>query len=169
MSPAGAVLILCACIAAARCLVWEQRQRLDALHELAAALERLYAELSLRATGLPELAETFAHESRGAAARFFSALCEEMEHLGERPFSAIWEQAARGALPELGREDLNGFCRLGETLGRYELREQLTAIELCRASLERSAALLADRLPERRRLAYGLLCAAGTLLCIILM
>lgn len=169
MSPAGAVLILCACLAAAGCLVWEQRQRLEVLRDLAAALTRLHAELSLRATGLPELAAALARESRGATARFFSALCEEMEDLGERPFSELWEEAARFSLPELGREDLESIYRLGETLGRYELREQLAAIELCRASLERSAALLADRLPERRRLAYGLLCAAGALLCIILM
>lgn len=169
MSPAGAALILCACLTAAGLLTCEQRQKLNALRDLSAALERLQAELSLRATGLPEISATFAKECRGAAARFFRALCEEMADLGERPFSAIWEGAARSALPELRGEELDVFCRLGETLGRYELQSQLAAIELCRSSLERDAALLADALPERRRLAFGLLGAAGALLCIILM
>ena len=81
----------------------------------------------------------------------------------------LWEEAAAEALPELSAADRAALGRLGQTLGRYELGEQLAALALCRSSLERSAALLSDALPERRRLAFGLLGAAGALLCICLL
>lgn len=168
MSPVGAALILLACLAAAWRLTQEQTKRLRALQELSAALERLGADMSLRLTGLPELTEALAQSAPGAAGRFFCTLREALSELGEKPFAVLWAETLRSALPELGREELDALLRLGETLGRYELNEQLAAIELCRAALERGAALLRDALPERRRLAYGLLGAAGALLCILL-
>lgn len=169
MSPLGAALILLGCLGAAGRIVRGQRQRLSALSELSRALETMHAELSLRAAGLPELTKELAQSGRGAAGRFFAALEGRLRRLGDEPFSALWEEAAAEALPELSAADRAALGRLGQTLGRYELGEQLAALALCRSSLERSAALLSDALPERRRLAFGLLGAAGALLCICLL
>ena len=169
MNILGAALILLGSLAAAGRLIGEQRKRLCALRAVSAALERLRAELSLRAAGLPELTELLAESSDGAAGRFFSALRETLPRLGEHSFSELWAGCVSHALPELSDEERAALRRLGETLGRYELSEQLTALERCRGILTENADALAAALPEKRRLAFGLLGAAGALLCICLL
>lgn len=169
MTPVGAVLILLAGLSAAWRLTREQDKRLRALRSLALSLQHLHAELSLRLTSLPELAELLAQTAQGTAGRFFSTLYEKLQELGEKSFVLLWQESAQSALPELSGEDRAIWLRLGETLGRYELEEQLSAIELCRAELEYRAKALAEALPGRKRLAYGLLGTAGALLSIILL
>lgn len=168
MSPIGAVLILAACVLAALRMVREETARLQTLRELSAALARLQAEMSLHLTDLPRLAQSLAGESTDRAGRFFAELYAKLDMLGEKSFSQLWEESVSETLPELGTENRAVFLRLGQTLGRYELGEQLAAIEECRTALDRSASRLAQSMPERRRLAFGLWSAAGALLCILL-
>ena len=169
MSYLGAALILLGSLAAAGRFIEEQRRRLCALRDMCAALERLRAELSLRAAGLPELTKLLAESSDNAAGRFFSALREALPQLGEHSFSELWTGCVSMTLPELSDVERTALRRLGETLGRYELSEQLGALERCRAALMESVESLSEALPEKRRLTFGLLGAAGALLCICLL
>lgn len=168
MSLIGAVMILAACVLAAMRMVREETSRLRTLRELSAALARLQAEMNLHLTDLPSLAKSLGGECSDRAGRFFAGLSAKLDKLGEKSFPQLWAENVRELLPELEAEDREAFLRLGQTLGRYELDEQLAAIERCRATLDRSASQLAQCLPERRRLAFGLMSAAGALLCILL-
>lgn len=167
MSAAGAALILLASLGFALSLVRTKKRSLETLRGMDAALERLYAELSLRQTSLPELTELLANDASGTAGAFFRKLDALLSQLGERPFSALWREALR-TLSELDGAELDALERLGGALGRYALDEQLAAVADCRARLGRGLRARGDGLKEQKRLAYGLCLAAGFLLCILL-
>lgn len=164
---AGAALILLASLGFALGLVRTKKRGFEALRALDEALERLYAELSLRQTSLPELTALLAQSASGAACAFFRTLDELLSELGERSFSVLWHEALK-TLPELDGAELDALERLGGALGRYALDEQLAAVADCRARLGRSLRERGDSLKEHRRLAYGLCLTAGFLLCILL-
>lgn len=168
MSPFGAVLILMGSLGCAWNMSREEKQRLQTLRELSAAVSALGAELSLHLTDLPQLTGLMAERAPGDAGRFFTLLAGRMEMLGERSFSSLWQEVARETLKHLDGDSLAVFLNLGDTLGRYEVGEQLAALEGCRTALDRAAEELSAALPDRRRISFGLWSAAGALLAILL-
>ena len=163
MNLCGAALVLLGCLYGAVSMTREQKRRVAALREMDAALERL------RLSGLPDLTALLAGSSHGAAARFFTCLHGLLSELGNKPFHVLWETAVERSLQELSAEDRSELLRLGECLGRYELAEQLKALDACRAQLGRSIEARRSGLTDQRRLIFGLWLAAGGLLCIVLL
>ena len=165
----GAALVLLSALSAAHCYSAGTARRVAALREMDAALAHMRAELSMRLSTLPELAALLAESEHGTAQQFFSALESALAHLGEESFPALWRKCVNEQLNALRASERDEMLRLGESLGRYELGEQLSALDLCRAQLNTSAEHAASALPDQKRLAYGLSAAAGGMLCILLL
>lgn len=165
----GAALIIAALIIGALCYLKQRRERMKLLEQLSAALNSAAGELSLRALPLPMLFGCLAGRTQGAAAEFFSALCDGMDRLGDENFFAVWDRTAKEKLPGLMPDEREELGRLGAVLGRYELERQLEALHACAAAFD--AALLRARqdYPNLRRLALGLSACAGFLLIILLL
>lgn len=164
----GAALIIAALSLGALSYLKQHRERMRLLEQLSAALDMAVGELSLRALPLPRLFELLSGRTQGAAAEFFSALCEGMDRLGDENFSTLWDEAATGKLPGLMPEEREELMRLGAVLGRYELERQLEALHACSAVLGDALCRTRRDYPERRRLALGMSACAGALMIILL-
>lgn len=164
----GAVLIIAALSLGAINYLKQRRERMKLLEQLSAALNTAAGELSLRALPLPRLFELLASRTQGAAETFFSALCDDMDRLGDEDFFTLWERDTREMLPGLMPDELEELSRLGAVLGRYELERQLEGLRACAAAFDEALHRARQDYPDRRRLALGLSACAGLLLIIIL-
>lgn len=169
MRPAGALLILGACMAFAAVGTKQRRRRLQTLDGLDAALRLMEAEIEARAVTLPELAGFLSVRSSCGAARFFQLLSSSLDSLGERPFYCLWTACVRQALPELKETERQTLNELGRSLGRYSLECQTRAIRLCRDRLRQEAAAARESFARDRRLIWGLSFACGAFLLILLL
>ncbi len=160
---------MAACLAAAGSGLRLRSEELATLRELDRAIEQLSAELSLRLTSLPELAELLAQSTRGKAGDFFCLLAESLDLIGERSFSVLWDETLQHALPELDERAKEAMRRLGLALGRYELDAQLASAAECRTRLRALAEEKAGALAGSRRVSLGLSAACGGILCIMLL
>lgn len=165
----GALAVMLACMGMSLSLIRALRGELLCLKSLCHALERMRAELATTLCPLPRLLEEAARVSEGEAASFFCAVSEGMESLSERSFAEIWTDAAGRCLPSLQTQERAELEQLGAALGRYELQEQLAAID--RFLLSASDTLSRRRLqfPDRRRLILALGTAAGGFLCLLML
>ena len=165
----GALCVLAACVSMGAVACAERRRRLSALDELTAALRRMRAELASHARPTAELCRMLGESAAGETGAFFTLLLHSLGELGERPFYALWREAAGKALRSLREEERESFARLGESLGRYELEEQLGAIESCLAFFDSAREKARAELPAQRKLTLGLALSAGAMLTILLL
>ncbi|MCC8181430.1 MAG: stage III sporulation protein AB [Clostridiales bacterium] len=143
------------------------RQRRRTLSQLCHGLARMEAELSGHETDTRQLLELLA-----AGTGQMAALCrrcrERLEHLDERPFSALWREAAAATRLPLREEELALLGRAGDILGRYG--GQVQAMLLSHLRQEMEGCLEEAREEERRQgkavLLLGL--TAGATLALLL-
>lgn len=165
----GALMIFLASSGAGLIFLRAKKKRLAGIKNIYFALELLHAELVTRASPLPELCRLLEARSQGAAADFFGGLSGAMSELGERDFASIWRENARESFACLNSAELDEICRLGDVLGRYELQEQASALELCLTYLRSCQATAESNYPSEKKLGLGLTMAAGLLLIVVLL
>lgn len=168
MGLTGAAVIVFSCLWMAHVAVKDRKRRVAAVEELCCALEQLRAELDVRLSPLPMLMEELAMRTSGCAAIFFAALRDSLAELGDKSFAALWKDAVEENLGSLSHEDAQAILALGSVLGRYELADQLAALDRCSLELRASAVRRRSQMPQDRRLCYALLTAGGCFLAIIL-
>lgn len=169
MKAAGTGAVLLAAFFFALETMGEKKRRIAILQELCRALEQLKAELSVHLTPMPELLSSLAEKTRGSVSLFFRAVLDAMPGLGERAFYEIWSAAASAQMKELTEPELVELMKLGEILGRYELGEQLLAVEDCLGELRSALEAHCGAYPNERRLIFGLSLAGGFFLTIVLL
>lgn len=162
----GAIFVAAASTTFGVIPVLNLRRHIRLLDGLCSSLRIMAAELGTRLRPLPELICELAAKG-GTAGAFYGCLAEKLQRLGETDFSALWSDSIEG-LALLSADELSALDSLGTVLGRYELNEQLESIELCLDALSRSAALLRESYPDRRRLLLGLSAEAGFMTLIVL-
>lgn len=126
-------------------------------------LELMAFELERFRTPLPDLIASLAVRLDGAPCRF----CEGVSQRMTEEFSDLrsaWRSAAEG-LPEAEREILRP---LGDVLGRFGAEEQAAALASAREQMERLWQTRQNSLRERQKVRFGVLCAGGIVLAIIL-
>ena len=164
----GAVLILSGCLSLSAGICRRRWKRIRLLRELARALFVMEGELKGNLTPLPRLIQMLSSEYARECASFFARMAERLSFLGDEPFSALWADAAEQTLKELSPREREIVRALGETLGRYPLPMQLTALSRCREYLLESERAERQRYMDERRLIWGTAAAAAMLLWIIL-
>lgn len=138
------------------------------LSDLAGALSRAEAELTLSVPSTPALLEGLAHQSSGRAGAFFRFCLEHLNQLGEREFSAIWSDALTASglsLPQAIRGQMEA---LGQALGRYDTEQLLRCCSQTRKSLESEAGRLREELRSQGKV-YGTLGLTMGIFCAILL
>lgn len=146
-----------------------KRERLAALRELNSALGILYAELNSKLSPMDDIASNLASTDGRYAPCFFRKVHERMCSIGEMRFCEIWSESAREVFNCLERDELNNLCALAYVLGAYEISEQLSSIELCRASIAKKAELAGAELIKNERTSIGVCSVLGILAAVALM
>lgn len=118
------------------------RRKTSLLRELVSSLDRMERELSFRLTPLPDMLSRLGREVSEPLASFYLS-CAQHARAPENAFWSCWQKEAEKLWPYLDRPSLEGLCRLGRGLGRYdeegerqllkntaaELREHLSGAE----------------------------------------
>ncbi len=145
---AGGLMVCTACgwVGWRRWSWYRERRRTisDAVH----ALDRMAAELNACQTDTAALLALLA-QAQDRCAPLFARCLDGLDHLNERPFAQLWEQALRETALPLREEERVLFRRVGSVLGRYEGQEQARLLSGLRRALEGS---LEDAREEERRL-----------------
>ncbi len=146
----------------------ELARRAEALEVWRAALGLLMGELEFRLPPMPELLELLAQRASSPAAEVFAAAREGLRRLGEKPFSAIWEEALAQCPGALTAEDMEPLVRLGPVLGRYSAEAQRAAAEGARQSLAARAVQVREDMRQKGRAYAAVGLSAGALAVILL-
>ena len=135
----GALLIFAACGGMGLSLAGAHRQKERQLQQLISVARFMACELEYRQTPLPQLMQLCAHETGGGISRVFSLLAQELERQ-LAPDAACCMASAVAQVPKLPAVVQEKFLLLGRTLGRFDLRGQLTGLEavaqLCQRDLD---------------------------------
>ncbi len=135
-------------------------EKVRALEDMIAALDRLRSELNTRCTPLAELAAVLSREGPRDARGVFASVAEGLRDADGESFSALWERSLQHC-PALGGEGTAALARLGAILGRYSVGEQTAAIDRCIAYLEQELGEAREKLRRDGTLAPALGTAAG--------
>ena len=165
---AGAALVVSACTWYGVIKAAGLRRQAKLLAAFLDSLRFIAAELSNRATPLPELCALMAETGRPEVRNFFARLSLGLEKRGETSFSQLWREAlAQEAGLTLFQK--NELQRPGDMLGRYDYKAQLGAIESCLLRLEPELRAANGRAREGLRLYTGLGLAAGVMTAAVML
>lgn len=100
--------------------MWERARILNGFEK---ALYRMKAELNSYGLSIPELMQ------RMGDVELFSSIAKEIEKEGPMGFAEEWKRCIDHNSGYLTDAEHHEIAALGEILGRYELAEQLTAVQ----------------------------------------
>ena len=163
----GAALIVAGCGGFGFRLCAEHYRQEKGLRTLIAILDFMACELQYRMTPLPDLCALAAKEVKGELSQIFEQLSRELEDSTVEDVSSAMDAALRtcGPLPDKVRDNL---CALGNTLGRFDLTGQLSALEAVRTACRRDLELITANRDTRLRNYQTLGLCAGAALAILL-
>ena len=143
-----------------------QRNQIDTLRELCAALARMAAELAEHGTPLPQLMDELSVEASALLRPFFEALTQSLQQLDKQSFSESWRQAVDRhlSLRTAQKKTLKG---LGGYLGRYSGELQRDALMSVRGELIGELQRREAAETDRQRLTAGLTAAVIVILLIL--
>ena len=164
----GAALIFCGCTAGGFFLAGTHRLAEFCLEELIRALDFMCADLSFRASSLPELLSRAGNAVRGPISRVFQSLGRELSRqIWERPedcMNRILEQVR--SLPE---NVTNHLRELGQCLGHFHLDGQIRQLQQVRSHCDYTLETLRKGREQRLRSYQTLGICAGAALAIVLL
>ena len=146
----------------------QKKQRLQTLQNLIYALDHMEGQLQTNDLPLKELCTQIARISGGTVRLFYVSLTRKLSQLGELSFAELWGQALVEELPVLDGMTRDTLLQLGNSLGRYELQQQLRALQACRSSLAARLEEAKKEYPNQAKLGMGLSTSVGILFWIIL-
>ena len=146
----------------------QKKQKLLILRELIFSLDHMEGQLRTNDLPLKELCTQMVHMSGRAVCPFYASLTRKLSQLGEVSFAELWGQALTEELPGLDGVMRDTLLQLGNSLGRYELQQQLRALQACRSSLYAQLEESKKEYPNQAKLGMGLSASVGILVWIIL-
>ncbi|MGI6013386.1 MAG: hypothetical protein ACOX7K_03765 [Oscillospiraceae bacterium] len=144
------------------------KRRVQSLSAMLAALELMRGEISTLLMPLPETIVRLASMEQLAVQPLFRAVEAMLPQLGERTFSALWEQAVAESSLGFSAEEKQSLRQLGENLGRFDAETQSIAISRCMDELEQSLSIAKRKATGDGKLYKGLGLAGGLMLAVIL-
>jgi stage III sporulation protein AB len=165
----GGLLITAATAAWGIMGVMRLRARAGSFHALSSALGMMGSEICDRLTPMPELLQHMADEAAYPASQLFKNALNDISSLGSRSFAAIWQQAVRST-PELMLQPSEALVltELGQSLGRYDIAEQKSAIQYAQRRMEDFARAAEAERDNNSKVRAFLGVAAGLFTVIIL-
>ena len=143
------------------------RREVAALHQLVQAMDAMICELEYRLTPLPDLCRFGAENTKGGVASFFNVLGNALDEQISPDVACCTTAALKKvtSLPPHASAQLQSF---GQTLGRFDLSGQLSAMEHCRQSCLGQLEVLEHQQTQRLRSYQTLGFCAGAALAILL-
>lgn len=163
----GAVLLIAAAAGFGMIRASQLRQRPVVLHAVCDALAVLKNDIVSRGMTIPD---TLAHVSFQCAETirpFFLTVCLCLKESTDR-FSEIWNKGAETLSPYLNHRELETLRELGVHLGKYEVKAQAEALDVCIKALENDARTAFQDSKQFGRLYMGLGLTVGTMLAVAL-
>ena len=144
------------------------RGRVRALRQMAGGLSLLERELELSAPPLSRLLAQGAAHSQGPARALFQGCVQGLNCLDREDFSSLWRRLT-AERQELGEEGQAVLVPLGDTLGRYDVRQQQEALTAVRRRLEELSAQAEEDSRRLGRVYQALGLSSGAFLVILLL
>ena len=164
----GAMIVIGACLSIGQRRVNAVRRELCTVSALIHGVLVMRAELTSRLCPMDELLRKAAEHAGPEAEAFFLRCAESLSKLNENSFSDLWSEAC-GTILSITAEDRRQLELLGESLGRYELDEQLAAGDRYLRDAGVEVQKLRVKLPELRKLSLALSGAGGVFLCLLIL
>ena len=164
----GAVIVIGACLSIGQRRVIAVRRELCTLGALMHGVRIMRAELTSRLCPMEELLRKAAEHAGREAEDVFLCCAESLSKLNENSFSELWSDSC-GTILSIPAEERRQLELLGESLGRYELDEQLAACDRYLHDAGVKVQKLRMMLPELRKLSLALSAAAGAFLCLLIL
>ena len=164
----GAMIVIGACLSIGQRRVNAVRRELCTVSALIHGVRVMRAELTSRLCPMDELLRKAAEHAGPEAEAFFLRCAESLSKLNENSFSDLWSEAC-GTILSITAEDRRQLELLGESLGRYELDEQLAACDRYLRDAGVEVQKLRVKLPELRKLSLALSGAGGVFLCLLIL
>lgn len=165
----GAALILLASFLTSGMLLKGKRDQYRLFTDMKNSLLYLGREIGERGAPLRECFETLSQENDSETARgFYRAICEELSELGEKPFSAIWQDCTRQYLFFLSDQEKEILLPLGQALGRCDPATLCDALAAAVRALEERITHLENAQWDFRRIAFGIPLSLGAIAVIML-
>ncbi len=143
------------------------RREVAALHQLVYVLEQMICELEYRITPLPELCSFAAAQSKGSIQAFFYALTQALEQRISSDISVCTVTALENT-PGIPCKTSVLLQTLGKSLGKFDLRGQVTSLRQCRQACLEQLVVLEHQQTQRLRSYQTLGFCAGAALAILL-
>ncbi len=133
----GAVLITASTAGWGILSVMQLRSRVGSLRTIAGALGVIRSEICDRLTPMTQLVRTLSEQAAYPASVLFQNVADKIDTLDTKPFSFIWNHAVKNT-PELLLTDSEEqvLLELGQSLGRYDAKEQAGAIAYAQRRLD---------------------------------
>lgn len=165
----GAALILLASFLTSGILLKEKRDQHRLLVDLKNSLLYLSREIGERGAPLGECFEILAEGNDGKTARsFFHAIAEDLPSVGEKPFSAIWQDCVQKQLFLLSDQEKDVLLPLGQALGRCDPSRLCETLDTTVQALEERITQLNSGNGNYRRIAFGIPLSFGAIAVIML-
>ena len=164
----GAVFAIAACLMAGNSYYISKRVHCRSLDAMCLMLRLMRSELSTLGADLRCVLESIAPRLETPASDFALLLSQSMDMLGQQSFEKLWTDCAATCLTALEGEELWALGELGAVLGRYELSQQLCALDACAERLCSMQEKAQSQLTAQRKLSLGLPAAFGIMLVIVL-
>lgn len=163
----GAILIILGCGGFGFSMAAAHRREEHDLRQLIAALDYMECELQYRMTPLPDLCHAAGQEIGGQTGTVLLRLSEELNHQVSPDVAACMGSALRNT-DRLSGHTLENLKLLGSSLGRFDLKGQLSGLETVRGACRQDLARLSQNRENRLRSYQTLGLCAGAALAILL-
>ena len=140
------------------------------LRGMVAALQVMQSEICTRLTPMEEVLRTVCWGTRGGVRCFFENVTAAFSRLEAETFSRIWTGAVENT-PQLvlSRGEKQALIQLGQSLGRYDARQQREALAYAIGRFESFALRAETERREKARLNAFMGVAAGLFAVVILL
>ncbi|MCQ2418953.1 MAG: stage III sporulation protein AB [Clostridia bacterium] len=166
----GAVLILCGSAGFGFGAAWQMKRTVSQLEMLGTAMHLMECELSFISPPLPRLMRTVSKDTQGAVSVLFANYAKLLSN----PATRDTEEAMRKALEMTKRLSLPSgtvfsLLEFSQTLGRYDLPGQLSALASARSRLSGQLEHLRSEQKDRCRTYQTLGICAGLAVVILIL
>ena len=145
-----------------------EKKKMRSFSGLSETFRIMKNELRAKLPPLSELIRQSAESSADGVQPFFQKVLSGFDEIGEKDFSAIWNEAAGESFPFFSGEMLGRLCQLGTVLGQTAGETQGDILENTAAFFEAEEKKMKEKMPGTRKLALGLTACAGFLTVIAL-
>lgn len=164
----GAAAALAACLMAGNQYYMCEKNRYNAIKSCRIMLSLIRSELSTSSADISIILKNICGRLSTPAHGFALLLTKEMDMLGQIPFQDIWDKALVQCFAILGQYEKNIIKELGGIIGKYELEQQLEALDCAVSRLSDEEKCCYEQLKPRQKLSFGLSGAMGLMLIIVL-